>query len=277
MKFLHNAEFSSNINNAKHWVDVTISTDLNTINTEGVYRIVAGGTAHGNQPNANPGSVLIVTTDNSGIPPPSIHQIALHGTRIYLRNASWMGSSYLWGSWVQAATAPSALSASSTTLNLTTGHTHEITGFLTTGGQVPFPAAQNASSDANTLDDYEEGVFTPTIYCSTTAGTTTYGTPRSGKYTKIGNMVNFSIELTWTNQTGTGNMIVGGLPFSSSAHNYTVDISRFDLAMGTGYMHLSGILRNTTITLYVSHATGTIALAKDTAATLYIKGTYFVS
>src|SRR4030066_820181 len=32
-----------------------------------------------------------------------------------------------------------------------------------TGGQIKFPATQNASADANTLDDYEEGTFTPTL------------------------------------------------------------------------------------------------------------------
>ena len=32
-----------------------------------------------------------------------------------------------------------------------------------TSGQLKFPATQSASADANTLDDYEEGSFTPTL------------------------------------------------------------------------------------------------------------------
>ncbi len=45
---------------------------------------------------------------------------------------------------------------------------------LGSNGQIVFPASQNASSDANTLDDYEEGTFTPTVLGFTTAGTGTY-------------------------------------------------------------------------------------------------------
>ena len=34
---------------------------------------------------------------------------------------------------------------------------------LPAASSVAFPASQSASADANTLDDYEEGAFTPTI------------------------------------------------------------------------------------------------------------------
>jgi hypothetical protein len=54
------------------------------------------------------------------------------------------------------------------------------------GSGISFPATQSASSDANTLDDYEEGTWTGTL--TGTAGlnpsTAVTGT---GKYTKIGN------------------------------------------------------------------------------------------
>jgi len=39
-----------------------------------------------------------------------------------------------------------------------------ITGTMNlAGGQIKFPATQNSSADANTLDDYEEGTWTPTL------------------------------------------------------------------------------------------------------------------
>ena len=40
-----------------------------------------------------------------------------------------------------------------------------------TGGQIAFPATAVPSADANTLDDYEEGTFTPTILLGGTAVT----------------------------------------------------------------------------------------------------------
>lgn len=46
-------------------------------------------------------------------------------------------------------------------------------------GQIVFPATQNASSNANTLDDYEEGTWTPTVgssaRCRTPQPVTAYG------------------------------------------------------------------------------------------------------
>jgi hypothetical protein len=55
-------------------------------------------------------------------------------------------------------------------------------------GRLQFPATQNADADANTLDDYEEGTFTPTITVATgSAGLN--ASFSSGEYTKIGNLV----------------------------------------------------------------------------------------
>jgi hypothetical protein len=83
-------------------------------------------------------------------------------------------------------------------------------------GQITFPTSQNASAGSNTLDDYEEGTFTPNATSS--AGTiTTVGT-RTGWYTKIGNMVFGQIDVTiTTNGTGSGFLNITGLPFTASA------------------------------------------------------------
>jgi hypothetical protein len=82
-----------------------------------------------------------------------------------------------------------------------------------TGTGITFPATQNASSDANTLDDYEEGTFTPTIGGTVSDGTATYST-QVGQYTKIGNRVFFIIRLGWSSGTGSGSMVIRGLPFT---------------------------------------------------------------
>ena len=71
----------------------------------------------------------------------------------------------------------------------------------TSGAGITFPATASASTDANTLDDYEEGTFTPT---AASGFTTISGTPAySGTYTKIGNLVTIRIRqttgvITWT-------------------------------------------------------------------------------
>lgn len=82
-------------------------------------------------------------------------------------------------------------------------------------GQIKFPATQNPSANANTLDDYEEGTFTPTVTPGT-GSLTTVGTT-TGSYTKIGRMVFFSIDIAiTTNGTGATNINVTNLPFTSS-------------------------------------------------------------
>jgi len=73
---------------------------------------------------------------------------------------------------------------------------------------ITFPATQSASSNANTLDDYEEGTWTPTL-----GGTATYSV-QSGRYTKIGGLVHVSINLV-VNSIGSGSTnTVYGLPFT---------------------------------------------------------------
>lgn len=71
------------------------------------------------------------------------------------------------------------------------------TGLTLTSGKIAFPATQNASADANTLDDYEEGPWTPTAVGFTVVGTPTY----AGRYTKIGNIVHWTIRVTSTTST----------------------------------------------------------------------------
>lgn len=69
---------------------------------------------------------------------------------------------------------------------------------------------------------YEPGTFTPSVAGSSTAGTYNY-TFRQGSYMKIGNKVSCDIFLNWTTSgaDGTGNMIITGLPFTSSASQFT--------------------------------------------------------
>ena len=89
-----------------------------------------------------------------------------------------------------------------------------------TGTGITFPATQSASSDANTLDDYEEGTWTPVFAGNSPAGSATYSS-QIGTYTKIGNMVNVRFQLVATSGiTGGGGVtLIRGLPFNPGGSN----------------------------------------------------------
>ncbi len=84
-------------------------------------------------------------------------------------------------------------------------------GVIQVSNGITFPATQSASSDANTLDDYEEGTWTPSI-----GGDATYGGDRGGRYVKVGKVVTVwgKIQIT-TKGTGSATTI-SGLPFTSA-------------------------------------------------------------
>ncbi len=86
---------------------------------------------------------------------------------------------------------------------------------LLTGGGIKFPAAQVASADPNTLDDYEEGTWTPIISDGTNNATA--GPTNNARYTKIGNrvLINCFVETTSLGSV-TGSIRITGLPFTSA-------------------------------------------------------------
>ena len=98
------------------------------------------------------------------------------------------------------------------------------------GTGIAFPATQSASSDANTLDDYEEGNWTP-VMAGVTSGATSGGS--YGTYTKVGNRV--TLDFTFINPnaaTLVGSWIITGIPFptydpsGSSYHGSNINYSR---------------------------------------------------
>lgn len=148
---------------------------------------------------------------------------------------------------------------------------------------VRFPSTQASSGGVNDLDDYEEGTFIPAIEGTTAAGVGTY-TQQAGYYTKVGNIVFFSIYLDWSAHTGTGNLKVVGLPFASSGSSlkgYQNFCGEYNtLVVGAGKelgLPLTG--GNTFFQPGASDPAGgaTAAVAMDTAARLRITGHYFTN
>ena len=84
-----------------------------------------------------------------------------------------------------------------------------------TGGQIQFPATQNASSGANVLDDYEEGTWTPTDASGAALSLSSAG----GYYIKVGRLVTFQGTATYPSTSDGSTAKIGGLPFTSAAYN----------------------------------------------------------
>ncbi len=86
-----------------------------------------------------------------------------------------------------------------------------------TGTGIAFPATQSSSSDANTLDDYEEGSWTPSLRDGGTNRNPTYSDGPSGTYVKIGRFVFVRWGFKLTNKgagSGSGEIQIHGLPFT---------------------------------------------------------------
>jgi hypothetical protein len=147
------------------------------------------------------------------------------------------------------------------------------------GAGITFPATQSASSDANTLDDYEEGTFTPIIIGGSTAGTGTYNT-QSGSYTKVGRLVSFRLQVFWSAHTGTGGLFVGSLPFTCSGiGGGTIGLLN-DLTLTASNYAMSDIVDGATTVRFRQYPVGggTITdVAMDSAANIVLSGTYFTT
>jgi hypothetical protein len=130
----------------------------------------------------------------------------------------------------------------------------------------------------NALDDYEEGTFTPVIEGTTTAGSAGYGT-RVGKYTKIGNMVTVYCAVTWYSGTGTGNVRVTGLPFTSDQNYVTAMGATSGLSLTDDYAYAYTSSSNV-INVGVTSTNGTTtagSLAYDAAGSIWVTLTYFIA
>jgi len=85
----------------------------------------------------------------------------------------------------------------------------------TSGAGITFPATQSASSNANTLDDYEEGTWTPIV---TPGGGSITSYTAAGTYTKIGSSVLLTMRILLSNVgSASSYMAITGLPFTSAS------------------------------------------------------------
>jgi hypothetical protein len=184
---------------------------------------------------------------------------------------------------------PTAASTiNNTSIGATTASTGRFTSVTVTTGSVVIGtsgqgidfSATPGTGTSELLADYEEGTWTPTISGSTTAGTGTYAATR-GVYTKIGNIVTVQAYINISAHTGTGNIQLSDLPFTSFAtadYYGTINIGYIqNCVLTAGNFPLGFISPNTTFAGLYQNPTGGGAMSAvpmDTAFSIMYTATY---
>ena len=118
--------------------------------------------------------------------------------------------------------------------------------FGTTGGSV----------SSKTLDDYEEGTWTPVI-AGSGGGAYTYTASATPRYTRIGNLVTLSAAITNIELSGSGHagyVQIQGAPFNKNSSTFatgTIELSNGDMSSGQTYATVSFITASSTTVMYI--------------------------
>jgi len=116
-----------------------------------------------------------------------------------------------------------------------------------TGVGISFPATQSASTDANTLDDYEEGTWTPVLSDGT--NNATMSSSNTGNYIKIGSQVTLFVFCETTSLGSvSGAVRISGMPFSTSAGGIG------NSGVAAGYAQNLNITANQVVSVYMSNS-----------------------
>jgi hypothetical protein len=152
----------------------------------------------------------------------------------------------------------------------------------TSGAGITFPATQSASSDANTLDDYEEGTWTPNLRFGGNSVGITYN-PRNGYYVKVGNLVTATCVINLSSKgSSTGIATISGFPFAGQVSYKEPIGSVLAYGLNVNVYSMSGYLDSTIFNILAQSAfnTGTLNNATDgtftNSSTIHLSITYSV-
>ncbi len=150
-------------------------------------------------------------------------------------------------------------------------------------GQIRFPATQNPSADANTLDDYEEFTWTPALSFATMGDASIVHSVAAGSGIKIGSKVEawFNIATsTNTHTTASGNLQITGLPFAggASAGGYWRGLVRWSgITLVGGQTQVNATLGSGSSIITFGASGSGVASGSETAADVTSGGTLTLS
>lgn len=191
-----------------------------------------------------------------------------------------------------------AISGTATAISIGSGATFEVdfldaqssnTSAITGSGTIKYGlitySGTSSTNNVTTQTPYNTQpgtlfTWTPTVLGSSTAGTATYSA-QNGLYSVFGRTVTIIFQVAWTSGTGTGNLLVGGLPFTSNATNLNATSApRLDnVTLPASTVNLVGqvVVNSTTISFVGSTIAGAAtAVAYSASGTAYMSVTYFI-
>ncbi len=117
---------------------------------------------------------------------------------------------------------------------------------ITASHGIIFPATQNASTDANTLDDYQESKTWTPIDAS---GAGLVFTTANGRYTKVGGLIFAWGIVTYPVTANAAAALLGGLPFALANVNAYAGAGTIGVTTETTLARAQPIVNTTTINL----------------------------
>lgn len=157
------------------------------------------------------------------------------------------------------------------------GNTAADPGFTTTGA--PYVNSISFDTGTNTLSRYVDiTLVAPIIFGATSAGVGTY-TEQTLRYSIIGNMLFFNINLLWTAHTGTGDMMVGNFPFifahAQSFYPCVCMMQNITLPANTKWVVVDGVNNTTTAEVVASLDAAPFAKVQmSNTGSLHVSGWY---
>lgn len=155
-------------------------------------------------------------------------------------------------------------------------------GAINTNGNIVFPGSANPSVDANTLDEYREGDFSPTLIPATIGGTPMVLSTTAGKFIKIGRLVRVSIRMV-ISSLGVGNsgsLKIGSLPFTINNSGNVINEYSSILTTNTTSMtnpHVTTIPNTLTLQITTDGSTDATVSNLTGTSTLLINLTYIAN
>jgi len=152
-------------------------------------------------------------------------------------------------------------------------------GVLQLSSGITFPATAVDATDANTLDDYEEGTHTATLTPSTSGSITLSADYQTLTYTKIGRLVSLSGFLLASSSSSPVGYVTVSLPFTPAAGSYAGGSVFVDAATGVNMNEFVLIIFGSTARIYLGDGAGfqsDSAQAIASAGQVYLEMNYRV-